>query len=154
MTSLNQNAYEDFLRDQVRKHSHAVTITLKNDCSSELLLNRRIRLEATIRHLLHRIARMCYGNRQKRYGLCINAVTVIESGYYLARLHAHLALACPNGMADDQFQATVLLAVKRCHSLGTQCVIKRITDDAGWASYMAKDGSEAFSPQCSQRAKP
>jgi len=154
MTSLYKNTYEDFLRDQVRKHSHALTITLKNDCSSELLLNRRIRLEATIRHLLHRIARMCYRNRQKRYGLCIGCVTVIETGHYLDRLHAHLALACPVGMKEDQFQATVLLAVKRCHSLGTQGALKRITDDAGWASYMAKDGSEAYSPQCSQRAKP
>jgi hypothetical protein len=86
--------------------------------------------------------------------LRIGSVTVIETGHYLDRLHAHLALACPDGMGEDQFQATVLVAVKRCKSLGFQCLIKRITDDAGWASYMAKDGSEAFSPQCSQRAKP
>jgi hypothetical protein len=152
-TSPYKTIYEDFLRMQVSGHTHALTITLRNDSPTELLQNRRARLEETIRHLLYRIGRKCFKNRHKRYGLRIGSTVVIENGSHQNRLHAHLTLKCPDGMLGGQFQSTVLAAVTRCKSLGQQCVIKPITDSNGWAGYMAKDGPEAFSPQCTQHAK-
>ena len=152
-TSPYKTIYEDFLRTQVAGHTHALTITLRNDSPTELLQNRRARLEETIRHMLYRIGRKCFKNRHKRYGLRIGSTVVIENGSHQNRLHAHLTLKCPDGMLSEQFESTVVAAVTRCKSLGQQCVIKRITDSDGWASYMAKDGPEAFSPQCTQHAK-
>lgn len=146
--------YRCFLRAEVARHTHALTVTLKNDSTSESYQNRRMRLEATVRHLLFRISRKCFKNRHKRFGLRIASLTVIEGGKNLDRLHAHLSLECPIGMAETQFQTTVRAAVNRCKSLGPQCVIKRINDNEGWASYMAKEGVEAFSPLCTQRTKP
>lgn len=146
-------AYECFLRAQVSQHTHALTVTLKIDSSAESFHNRRTRLETTVRHLLYRIGRKCFKNRHKKAGLRIACVTVIEGGKSLGRLHAHLSLALPNGMPDAQFQKIVLTAVHKCKSLGEQCVLKHITNSDGWADYMAKDGLEAFSPLCTQRAK-
>lgn len=153
MTSGQTTTYADFLCEQVCDHSHALTITLKNDAPTESMLSRRIRLEETIRHLLYRIARMCFKNRHKRLGLIVDSTVVVESGLKLGRLHAHLSLACPHEIEPSRFEKIVLTAVSRCRSLGTQRVIKPITDSCGWASYMAKEGPEAFSPQCTQRAK-
>ncbi len=153
MTQRNQTAYEDFICEQVSNQSHALTITLRDDSPTESLQNRRIRFEETIRHLLYRIARLCFKNRHKQFGLTIGSVVVIENGDKLGRLHAHLSLARPNEIQESKFEAIVLEAVSRCRSLGQHRMIKRITDSHGWASYMAKDGSEAFVPQCTQRAK-
>jgi hypothetical protein len=149
----HKTIYEDFLRTQVSGHTHALTITLRNDSPTELLQNRRARLEETIRHLLYRISRKCFKNRHKRYGLRIGSTVVIENGSHQNRLHAHLTLKCPDGMPGGQFESTVLSAVTCCKSLGQQCVMKPITDSNGWAVYIAKDGLEAFSPQCTQHAK-
>jgi hypothetical protein len=67
-------AYEDLLCKLVTNHSHAVTVTLRNDSPTESMPNRRLRLEETIRHLLYRIARLCFKNRHKRFGLSIEGV--------------------------------------------------------------------------------
>jgi hypothetical protein len=153
MTPRNLTAYEDFIYEQVSNQSHALTITLRDDSPTESLQNRRIRFEETIRHLLYRIARLCFKNRHKRFDLTIGSVVVIENGDKLGRLHAHLSLARPNEIQESQFEAIVLVTVSRCRSLGQHRMIKRITDSHGWASYMAKEGPEAFVPQCTQRAK-
>lgn len=154
MSSVTTLQYRCFLRAQVAEHTHGLTVTLKNDSPTESLHNRRTRLEETVRHLLFRIARRCFKHRHKRHALRIPSATVIESGRSVGRLHAHLSIAAPKDMPEDQFQAIVLAAVQRCKALGTQCVIKRITNSDGWADYMAKDGLEAFSPLCTQRPKP
>ena len=151
MTSMQ--IYEAYLQRLAMGHSHAVTVTLKNDSPTEALQNRRMRLEETIRHLLYRISRLCFKNRHKRSNLCIGSVVVIENGAKLGRLHAHLSLACPDGIQASQFETLVQRAISRCRSLGVQRVIKPITYSDGWASYMAKEGPEAFSPQCTQHAK-
>ena len=153
MTPGMLTAYKCFLRAEVSRHTHALTLTLKNDSPTESYQNRRIRLEETVRHLLYRIARRCFKNRHKRCALHIASATVIEGGNSLGRLHAHLSLAAPNGVPDDQFVATVVAAVQRCKSLGPKFVIKRITDSDGWADYMAKEGLEGFSSKCTQRVK-
>jgi hypothetical protein len=145
--------YGCFLSAEIANHTHALTVTLNNDTSSEPYQNRRMRLEATVRHLLFRISRKCFKNQHKKSGFQIPALTVVEGVHNAHRLHAHLSLVCPSGMAEAQFLTTVRAAVNRCKSLGPQCVIKRITDNEGWASYMAKEGIEAFSPRCTQRAK-
>lgn len=145
--------YGFVVRAEIATHTHALTVTLSNDTSSESYQNRRMRLEATVRHLLMRISRKCFKNQHKKYGFQIPAVTVIEGGSGSVRLHAHLSLEVPSGFPEDQFPSIVQASVQRCKSLGKQFVIKRITDSDGWADYMAKDGIETFSAKCTQRAK-
>lgn len=153
MTGGKATTFADFLGELTSEHSHALTITLKNDLPTESLKNRRIRLEETIRHLLYRIARLCYKNRHKRFGLSIGSVCVIENGFKHGRLHAHLSLARPNEIKQGEFEAIVLTAISRCRSLGVQRVLTPITDSHGWATYMAKEGPEAFVPKGTQHAK-
>ncbi len=146
--------YETFLQELAVGHTHALTVTLLNDLPTESIQNRRLRLQKTIHHLLYRIGRMCFKNRHKRYGLQIGAVVVIEQGRGLGRPHAHLSLACPLGMPYTKFKEVVLNAVSKCLTLSTkQCVLKQISSSNDWASYLAKDGLEAFVPECTQRAK-
>jgi hypothetical protein len=147
-------AYEAFLQELVSAHSHALTVTLRKDSTTESMQNRRLRLQETIHHLLYRTTRMCFKNRHKRHNLQIGAAVVIEAGRCLGRPHAHLSLACPLGMPHSEFEQVVRSAVSKCLSLSTrQFVLKPITNSSGWASYMAKEGPEAFVPECTQRAK-
>lgn len=147
-------AHEAFMQELVAGHTHALTITLRNDSPNESMQNRRLRFQATIRHLLYRTARMCFKNRHKRHCLQIGAVVVIESGRSLGRPHAHLSLACPLGVPYSRFEHVVLDAASKCRSLSTrQFVLKPITNSNGWGSYMAKEGPEAFVPECTQLAK-
>lgn len=153
MSSGKATTFADFLCELTSGHSHALTITLKTDLPTESLQNRRMRLEETIRHLLYRIARLCFRNRHKRFGLSIGSVCVIENARKHGRLHAHLSLARPIEIEQGEFEAIVLTAISRCRSLGMQRVITPITDSHGWATYMAKEGPEAFVPQGTQLAK-
>ena len=153
MKIFEKDALESFLSEMMLNHTHALTITLSDDSFDELTFNRKLRLEKTIHHLLYRLARKCFKNRHKREKLCIGCVAVVEGGSENSRLHAHLALHCPPDISHDHFQSMVLSSIEKCKSLGKQSVIKPITSMHGWASYMAKDGAEAFSPQCTQRAK-
>jgi hypothetical protein len=144
---------EKFLSFLMLGHTHALTVTLRNDSSFESISNRKLRFEQTIRHLLHRIARQSFKSSHKRKGLRIGSVAVLEGGNDAARLHAHLALACPPTIDHDQFRSVVLTAVRKCVSLGPQVKLKLITDVNEWARYISKEGPEAFSPICSQQAK-
>jgi hypothetical protein len=149
-----QLIYEAFIQELAVGHTHALTVTLRNDSPTESIQNRRMRLQKTIHHLLYRTDRMCFKNRHKRFGLQIGAVVVIELGRSLGRPHAHLSLACPLGMPYNRFEEVVLSAVSKCLTLSTkQCVLKQISTSNDWANYIAKDGPEAFVPECSQRAK-
>ena len=146
--------YEAFLQELVTGHTHALTVTLRNDSPTESIQNRRLRLQQTIHHLLYRTGRMCFKNGHKRHGQQIGAVVVIEQGRSLGRPHAHLSLACPLETPYNRFESVVLNAVSKCLSLSTrQCVLKPISNSNGWASYMAKDGPDAFVPECTQLAK-
>lgn len=153
MSNLLLKAHEKYLREEVAKHTHALTITLRSDNQQEALVNRRMRLVETVRHLLQRINRKLFNHRHKREQYCVGTVTVIESGRKLNRLHAHLSLACPTHISYEKFEVIVASAVCKCRSLGSEYELKPTIDSAGWGSYLAKDGTEAFAPECTQRAK-
>jgi hypothetical protein len=144
---------ERFLSSLMLGHTHALTVTLRNDSSYESVFNRKLRFEETIRHLLNRIARKSFKSSHKRKGLRIGSVAVLEGGNEAARLHAHLALVCPPTIDHDQFRSVVLTAARKCVSLGPQVELKLITEVNGWARYLSKEGPEAFSPRCTQQAK-
>lgn len=144
---------ENYLSLLMLGHTHALTVTLHNDRFQESILNRRLRFEATILHMLYRIDRKCFKRSHKRKGYRIGSVTVLEGGGNATRLHAHLALLCPPSIPDEQFQYAVSTAVRECKSLGPEYRLKPITDSNGWAIYLAKEGAEAFSPRCTQTAK-
>lgn len=147
-----RSQYVQFLKDLQTEHTHALTLTLIHSRDLECHFNERLRLEDTVRHLLYRIARSCFKRRHKREGCRIGAVTVIEKGHLNERTHAHLAIACPPGISEGPFVKLVADAIGRCKSLG-HFVLKPITDVDGWAGYMAKDGTQAFSSSCTQQAK-
>lgn len=147
------NAHEKFLLDQVENHTHALTITLMSDNQLESQVNRRIRFEETLRHLLNRINRAIFNHRHKQKNYGIGVVTVVESGHKLNRLHAHMSLACPSSLEFSRFEFLVHKAVSKCRSLGREHELKPLSNSAGWATYMAKDGLEALLPQCTQHAK-
>lgn len=99
------------------------------------------------------IDRCCFRKNHKRLGLRIDSVVVIEGGNPQKRMHAHLALTCPPAISSQQFRSYVQKAVSRCKSLGEQYEVSPIFDSAGWARYLAKEGIEALSPQCTHVAK-
>ena len=146
------NAHEKFLRNEVESHTHALTITLRTDSQLESVVNRRNRFQETLRHLLNRINRSIFNHRHKREKYGIGVVTTIEFGHKFNRLHAHLSLACPSELSFTKFELVVHKAVSKCRSLGRVYELKTLSDSAGWAKYIAKEGPEAFSPQCTQRA--
>ena len=141
----------DFLQSLMRGCTHALTVTLKEDQSHKPYLDRRLRLEETIRIALRQISRSCFKKDHKRLGLRIDSVVVIEGGK--DQMRAHLALTRPPDISDQQFNSYVQRAVSRCKSFGEQFEIRSIFDSAGWASYLSKEGLEAFSPQHTYVAK-
>ena len=143
----------DYLQTLMRGCTHALTVTLKEDQSYKHYLDRRLRLEETIRIALRQIDRSCFKKNHKRLGLRIESVVVIEGGKDQKRMHAHLALTCPPDISDQQFNSYVQRAVSHCKSFGEQYEIRSIFDSAGWASYLSKEGLEAFSPQHTYVAK-
>lgn len=150
----DQVILQDYLQSLMTGCTHAITVTLKDDQVHKPYLDRRIRLEETIRITLRIIDRSCFRKDHKRLGLRIDSVVVIEGGRDQKRMHAHLALTRPSEISSQQFRSYVQRAVSRCKSLGKQYEIRSIFDSAGWASYLAKEGFEALSPQCTHVAKP
>lgn len=142
-----------YLESMMSGCTHALTVTLKEDQAQKSYLDRRLRLEETIRIVLRIIDRSCFRKNHKRFGLRIDSVVVIEGGKDQKRIHAHLALARPPEISDQQFWSYVHRAISRCKSLGEQYEIRSIFDSAGWARYLAKEGIEALSPQCTHVAK-
>jgi hypothetical protein len=153
MSEALSKAYAKFLRNEVENHTHALTITLRTDSQLECGVNRRNRFQETLRHLLNRINRSIFNHRHKREKYGIGVVTAIESGNKFNRLHAHLSLACPPELSFTKFELVVHKAVSKCRSLGRVYELKMLSDRPGWAAYLSKDGTEAFAPECSQRAK-
>jgi hypothetical protein len=152
-SACDQTIVQEFIESMMRGCTHALTVTLKEDQAQKPYLDRRLRLEETIRIALRIIDRSCFRKDHKRLGLRIDSVVVIEGGKDQKRIHAHLALTRPPEISDQQFWAYVQSAVSRCKSLGEQYEIRSIFDSAGWASYLAKEGLEALSPQCTHVAK-
>ena len=149
----DQVMLQDYLQSLMKDCTHALTVTLKHDHAQMPYLDRRLRLEETIRIVLRIIERSCFRKDHKRLGLRIESVVVIEGGDDQKRMHAHLALTRPTEIPDQLFLSQVQRAVSRCKSLGKQWEVRSIFDPAGWARYLAKEGIEALSPQCTHVAK-
>lgn len=149
----DQALVQEYFESMMRCCTHALTVTLNDDQVHKSYLDRRLRLEETIRIVLRIIDRSCFRKDHKRLGLRIDSVVVIEGGKDQKRIHAHLALTRPPEISDQQFWSYVHRAVSRCKSLGEQYEIRSIFDSAGWARYLAKEGIEALSPQCTHVAK-
>ena len=152
-TACDQVILQDYLQSLMRGCTHALTITLNDDQAQNSYLDRRSRLEETIRILLRIIDRRCFRKNHKRLGLRVDSVVVIEGGNHQKRMHAHLALTCPPAISSQKFRSYVQRAISRCKSLGEQYEIRSIHDSDGWARYLAKEGIEALSPQCTYLAK-
>lgn len=152
-SACNQTVLQEYLASMMSGCTHALTVTLKEDQARKPYLDRRLRLEETIRIVLRIIDRCCFRKNHKRLGLRIDSVVVIEGGNHQKRMHAHLALTCPPAISSQQFRSYVQKAVSRCKSLGEQYEVSPIFDSAGWARYLAKEGIEALSPQCTHVAK-
>jgi len=146
--------YDNFLKSLVMGKTHALTITLKFDSVEESKFARRLRFEETIRHLIHRIERLCFRKLHRRNGLRIGVVVVVEDGTKNERMHAHLALQCPVIVGKGAFENLVIFAISKCKTLGGAFALKPITHSDGWAQYLAKDGPSAFFPQCTQHSNP
>lgn len=142
-----------YLESMMSGCTHALTVILDGDQFHKPYLDRRLRLEETIRIALRQISRSCFRKDHKHLGLRIDSVVVIEGGKDQKRMHAHLALTRPPDISDQQFNSYVQRAVSRCKSFGKQFEIRSIFDSAGWASYLSKEGLEAFSPQHTYVAK-
>ena len=149
----DQVILHEYLQSLMIGSTHALTVTLKDDHAHKSYLDRRLRLEETIRTALRIIDRSCFRKDHKRLRFRIDSVVVIEGGKDQKRMHAHLALTRPPEISDHQFRSYVQRAVSRCKSLGEQYEIRSISDSAGWASYLAKEGLEALLPQCTHIAK-
>lgn len=149
----DQVILQDYLQSLMMGCTHALTVTLKDDQAHKPYLDRRLRLEETIRIALRIIDRSCFRKNHKRLRLRINSVVVVEGGKDQKRMHAHLALTRPPEISDQQFQSHVKRAVSLCKSFGEKYEFRSIFDSAGWASYLAKEGLEALSPQCTYVAK-
>lgn len=152
-SACNQAIVQEYFESMMRGCTHALTVTLKEDQAQNPYLDRRLRLEETIRIALRIMDRSCFRKDHKRLGLRIDSVVVIEGGKDQKRIHAHLALTRPPEISDQLFQSHVQRAVSRCKSLGEQYEVRSIYDSAGWARYLAKEGMEALSPQCTHVAK-
>lgn len=152
-SAFDQALVQEYFESMMRGCTHALNVTLKEDQAHKPYLDRRLRLEETIRILLRFIERSCFRKDHKRLGLRIESVVVIEGGDDQKRMHAHLALTRPTEIPDQLFLSQVQRAVSRCKSLGKQCEVRSIFDPAGWARYLAKEGIEALSPQCTYLAK-
>lgn len=152
-SACHQAILQEYLESMMRGCTHALTVTLNDDQAHKPYLDRRFRLEETIRIALRIIDRCCFRKNHKRLGLRIDSVVVIEGGNHQKRMHAHLALTCPPAISSQQFRAYVQRAVSRCKSLGEQYEVSPIFDSAGWARYLAKEGIEALSPQSTHVAK-
>ena len=152
-SACDQAVLQKYFESLMSGCTHALTVTSKEDQAQKSYLDRRSRLEETIRIALRIIDRCCFRKNHKRLGLRIDSVVVIEGGNPQKRMHAHLALTCPPAISSQQFRSYVQKAVSRCKSLGEQYEVSPIFDSAGWARYLAKEGIEALSPQCTHVAK-
>ena len=153
-TSLGRlsTAYEKFLYECMRGHTHFLTVTLAQDFPGDSVASCRQRIESGVQHFLHRLSRKCFKNQHKKQGRSVPRVVVIERGRKLGRTHAHLTLECPQSVVTGVFGVHVIAALRGCRSLGREHVFKPITDLLGMAFYLAKEGPEGFSDRCSQRA--
>jgi hypothetical protein len=152
-SACDQAILQEYFESMMSDCTHALTVTLKEDQAQKPYLDRRLRLEETVRIALRIIDRSCFRKDHKRLRLRIDSVVVIEGGKHQKRMHAHLALTRPPEISDQKFRSYLQRAVTRCKSLGEQYEIRSIFDSAGWASYLAKEGLEALSPQCTHLAK-
>lgn len=144
--------YERFLYEQMRGHTHFLTLTLAREFPGDSAASCRKRIESGVQHFLHRLSRKCFKNQHKKQGRSVLSVVVIERGRKFGRTHAHLTLECPQSVVSAVFGVHVTTALRGCRSLGREHVFKPITDLPGMAFYLAKEGPEGFSDRCSQRA--
>jgi hypothetical protein len=145
--------YLNFMKLKCKNATHAVTLTFKPDFLRYQGEAQFYEAEKTIRHFLNVLNNKCYGHGYKRKKMTVGAITVIERGTRLGRLHGHLAITASKGIDFESFSNHILDSQMRCRNLGRTIHIQRYRD-SGWAEYISKEGPESFSTSCSVDPNP
>jgi hypothetical protein len=135
------------------RSTHALTLTFKRYNSSLAQFLSREVAEHTVRWLISRINRMCFGNRAKRAGFSIGVVTAIHNGSSTLHIHAHLTISSPPWMQYEEFTKLLEEAISRSHWINFQYDIKPYRDKF-WLQYCLNEGPEAFAPLCTFQPHP
>lgn len=130
----------------------AVTITFGTGRSYVALSPSKSNVEEILRKGIKRINSLCYGNMVKRKGLSIGAITVIEGGSEIERIHAHIGFEPPPEMSLQLFRVLVVKAFKPSKWIERRPFIKTCWSQ-DWVSYMLKLGQDSLVPSCCFKAK-
>lgn len=149
----NRRVTSEFLSTRMAGHTHFLTVTLHPTASTQNTFDRRLKLEGTVRHFLHRVSRACFKRRHKRLGLRVGACANVEFGSGGDHIHAHITLECPPSIDYQAFEGLILSSAKRCRTLGPEIDLRTISSAMGLAGYLSKEGQESLLPLAIQEAK-
>jgi len=153
MNRCNRRVTAKFLSIRLAGHTHFLTVTLRPTASTQNTFDRRLKLERTVQHLLHRLSRACFKKQHKRQGLRVGACANVELGSSGDHVHAHITLECPPSVEYQAFERLILSSAKRCRTLGPEIDLRTISSAMGLAGYLSKEGQESLLPLAIQDAK-
>lgn len=149
----NRRVTAEFLSTRMASHTHMLTITLRPTASIQNTFDRRLKLEGTVQHFLHRLSRACFKRRHRRLRLRVGACANVELGSSGDHVHAHITLECPPSVDSQAFESLILSSAKRCRTLGPEIDLRTISSAMGLAGYLSKEGQESLLPLVIQDAK-
>ena len=149
----NRRVTAEFLRARMAGHTHLLTVTLRPTALTQNTFDRRLKLEGTVHHFLHRLSRACFKRRHRRLGLRVGAFANVELGSSGDHVHAHITLECPPSVEYQAFENLILSSAKRCRTLGREIDLRTISSAMGLAGYLSKEGQESLLPLAIQDAK-
>ena len=138
---------------QIAPWAIVVTITIHNVDPKSGRPTDIERIRQSIRYLLARINKACFGHRHKRHGQQVGSLFVVEHGAFGDHPHVHLTLSVPPHMPQSDFEALLHSLVRRNSIFRPQHKIGPYTS-AGWMGYTLKSGVDAWDIEGTTIASP